>query len=664
MAGMSNFSQPCLPKFDGDYDHWSMLMENLLRSKEYWTIIETGIPEYDAKEKLTDAQKMPLDEQKLKDLKAKNYLFQSIDKSILKTITHKETTKQLWDSMKIKYQGNARVKRAQLQTLRRNFEILEMKIGESVTDYFARVMLVANDMRNLGKDMQDVKIVEKLLRTLTEKFNYIVCSIEESKDIDHLSMDELQSSLLVHEQKFRKSGGEEQALKITYEGRMRETDRGRDRGISRGRGMGRGRGRIFNKALIECFNYHKLGHFQYECPSWEKTANYAENCEEDELLLMAYVEHNNSNREGKWFLDSGCSNHMTGNKQWFVEINEEYKHSVKLGNNMRMAVTGKGSIKLQIGETKQVIADVYYIPELRNNLLSMGQLQEEGLTILIRDGACNIYHKDRGLFMQTYMTSNRVFVLSSALTYQLSTCFKATTEDITTLWHQSGDDVLSSEPSNGSSFISAESVEYGQRVSTEDTRAERRNRRTPVWMQDYESGEGLSDEENLQNVALFIDNEDPINYEDAASSDKWRKAIDLEIESIHKNGTWELVDLPTGAKKIGVKWVYKTKFNEKGEIDKHKGHLVAKGYNQEYGINYYVIFAPVACWDTIRMVLALAAQNGWTVFQLDVKSAFLHGDLEEPIYVDQPMGYVKKGEESKVYKLLKALYGLKQTSRA
>ncbi|XP_004301387.1 PREDICTED: uncharacterized protein LOC101292803 [Fragaria vesca subsp. vesca] len=132
--------------------------------------------------------------------------------------------------MKRKYQGNVRVKRAQLQALRRDFEVLEMKVGESVTDYISRVMMVANDMRNYGEDMQDVKIVEKILRTLTDKFNYIVCSIEESKDIDSLSVDELQSSLIVHEQKFRRTSGEEQALKVAF-----EEGRGRGEG-GRGRG--------------------------------------------------------------------------------------------------------------------------------------------------------------------------------------------------------------------------------------------------------------------------------------------------------------------------------------------------------------------------------------------------------------------------------------------
>lgn len=162
----------------------------------------------------------------MKDLKVKNYLFQSIDKSILKTISHKSTSKQIWEAMKTKYQGNTRVKRAQLQALRREFEILEMKNGESVTDYFSRVMLVANDMRNYGEDMQDVKIVEKILRTLTEKFNYIVCSIEESKDIDCLYVDELQSSLIVHEQKFRRISSEEQVLTVAAEERRDRGERG------------------------------------------------------------------------------------------------------------------------------------------------------------------------------------------------------------------------------------------------------------------------------------------------------------------------------------------------------------------------------------------------------------------------------------------------------
>lgn len=194
---------------------------------------------------------------------------------------------------------------------------------------------------------------------------------------------------------------------------------------------------------------------------------------------------------------------------------------------------------------------------------------------------------------------------------------------------------------------------------------EERNRRPPVWMQDYISGDGLSEEEEeVPNLAMFISYEDPTSYEEAVKSEKWRSAMDLEIAAIVKNETWELVSLPIGAKRIGVKWVYKTKLNENGEIDKCKARLVVKGYAQKHGIDYNEVFAPVARWDTIRMVLAIAAQKGWTVFQLDVKSAFLHGELSETVFIEQPLGYVQEGEEDKVYRLKKALYGLKQAPRA
>jgi len=134
---------------------------------------------------VTEAQQKKLEELKLKDLKVKNNLFQAIDRTILE----KNTSKQIWDSMKRKYEGNARVKRSILQTLRKEFETLEMKTGENIIEYFAKFMTVASKMRIYREQMRDVTIVEKILRSLIDRFNYIVCSIEESNDIDVLSID-------------------------------------------------------------------------------------------------------------------------------------------------------------------------------------------------------------------------------------------------------------------------------------------------------------------------------------------------------------------------------------------------------------------------------------------------------------------------------------------
>ena len=97
----NSFVQPAIPKFDGHYDHWAMLMENFLLSKEYWGLVENGIPV--AAEGLTDAQRKNIEDQKLKDLKAKNYLFQAIDRSVLETILNKDIAKNIWDSLKQKY---------------------------------------------------------------------------------------------------------------------------------------------------------------------------------------------------------------------------------------------------------------------------------------------------------------------------------------------------------------------------------------------------------------------------------------------------------------------------------------------------------------------------------------------------------------------------------
>lgn len=195
---------------------------------------------------------------------------------------------------------------------------MENKVVESVSEYFSRIMTIVNSMRNCGEQMPDVKVVEKVLRSLIDKFNYIVCSIEESKDIDNLSVDELQSSLTVHEQKFRKKESEEQALKVSAETKTFTRGRGRNSGGGRGRGKGR---HSFNRDMIECYKCHKLAHFQYECPTLEKEANYiAEFDETEELLLMTHVDTNEVRKEEIWFLNSGCSNHMSGIKQCLMHL--------------------------------------------------------------------------------------------------------------------------------------------------------------------------------------------------------------------------------------------------------------------------------------------------------------------------------------------------------
>jgi hypothetical protein len=222
-------------------------------------------------------------------------------------------------------------------------------------------------MKAHGERMDQLLIVEKILRSMTRQFDYVVAAIEESNDLNTMTIDELQSSLLVHEQRMQSHVREEQVLKVTLDDSaerkndVRYDGRGRGRGGYRGRGRGRGRQQS-NRALVECYKCHKLGHLQYECPDWERNAHYAELDETEDMLLMAHAECDDKKSAEIWFLDSGCSNHMTGNKQWFTDIDEQYQQYVKLGNNFKMTVAGKGNIRLHVNGITQVITNVYCVP--------------------------------------------------------------------------------------------------------------------------------------------------------------------------------------------------------------------------------------------------------------------------------------------------------------
>ncbi|KAL6329996.1 hypothetical protein AAG906_039911 [Vitis piasezkii] len=295
-----NFAQPTVPRFDGYYDHWAMLMENFLHSKEYWSIVENGILLIAKGSTPTQAQRKEVEEARLKDMKIKNYCFNRL-------------TGPLWRQFLTRTQQR-------------------MKEGEKVDEYFARALTIANKMKAHEERMGQNVIVEKILRSMTPRFDYVVCSIEESNNVDTMTIDELQSSLLVHEQRMNCHSGnarDEQALKVSYGER-----------------------------------YEGRGHFQYECPSWEKSANYVEFDEEEEMLLMSYVE-------------------------WFSNIDEAFRHLVKLDNNKRMRVMGKGNIRLEINGSTQ-----------------------------------------------TKMTTNRMFVLLANVVLETSTCLQTVTEDNSKLWHR------------------------------------------------------------------------------------------------------------------------------------------------------------------------------------------------------------------------------------
>ncbi|GJZ52667.1 retrovirus-related pol polyprotein from transposon TNT 1-94, partial [Tanacetum coccineum] len=161
-----------------------------------------------------------------------------------------------------------------------------------------------------------------------------------------------------------------------------------------------------------------------------------------------------------------------------------------------------------------------------------------------------------------------------------------------------------------------------------------------------------------------IDNIEPTSIAKALSDSSWVEAMQEELLQFKLQQVWILVNLPNGKKAIGTKWVFKNKKDERGIVIRNKARLVAQGHRQEEGIDYEEVFAPVARIEAIRLFLAYASFMGFLVYQMDVKSAFLYGTIEEEVYVTQPPGFKDPDHPDKVYKVVKALYGLHQAPRA
>ena len=137
-----------------------------------------------------------------------------------------------------------------------------------------------------------------------------------------------------------------------------------------------------------------------------------------------------------------------------------------------------------------------------------------------------------------------------------------------------------------------------------------------------------------------------------------------EYSSIMKNDVWEVVPRPEGKSVVTLRWLYKVKFAANGSVEKYKAIFVARGFSQIEGVDYGETFTPVARYTSIRSVIALVAEMGWRIHQMDVKTAFLHGEIEEEIYIEQPQGFESHDADTHVCRLKKALYGMKQAPRA
>nr|XP_010936114.1 uncharacterized protein LOC105055817 [Elaeis guineensis] len=200
MASM-NFVQSQIPKLTKDnYDNWCIQMKALLRSLDVWDLVEDGyMKPIEDEVMLTQEQKKQNKELKKKNKKVLYTLYQSVDEDTFEIITGATTSKEAWDLLQMAHKGAKKAKKIQLQSLRSEFESLKMIIGESISDYFSRMISIVNQLKRNGEKIIDVRVVEKILRSLDAKFDFIVVTIEESKELKEMTIEQLMGSLQAHE---------------------------------------------------------------------------------------------------------------------------------------------------------------------------------------------------------------------------------------------------------------------------------------------------------------------------------------------------------------------------------------------------------------------------------------------------------------------------------
>ncbi|XP_019433850.1 PREDICTED: uncharacterized protein LOC109340583 [Lupinus angustifolius] len=451
MAGNgSNIPSMSLPILtEKNWIRWSIQMKVLFKFQEVSDAVENGVlvPGPEA----TEVQRAMLKEAKKKDNKTLFLIHQCVDDIHFEKIQNANTSKEAWDILIRSHSGGDKIKKVKLQTLRRQYELIHMEESDKVGEYFTNVLTITNQMKGCGEVITDLMIIEKIMRSLPQKFDFIVVAIEESKDVSSMKVEELQSSLEAHEMRLLERNpnkNNEQALKATQ---YRDEERRKNRrwkgkkdwpeqADKRGGPRKNQRFKKYDKRSVECFKCHKTGHYSYECTDekknnqYEKEAYKAQEEPEGEPITLMVTNSSDHNDES-WYLDSGCSNHMTSHKEWLTDFNPSRKSKVRFADDSTLKVEGTGDVVVvRKNGSNALITDVLFIPGLKCNLLSIGQLVQKGFSATMKDGHCEIYDGGKRLILRSNISKNMTFQVNiKAAEKQCLAAMEITEESW--LWH-------------------------------------------------------------------------------------------------------------------------------------------------------------------------------------------------------------------------------------
>ncbi|GKB24812.1 zinc finger, CCHC-type containing protein, partial [Tanacetum coccineum] len=321
-----------------NYSLWAIRMQIILEANGLWEMIEPS--------ETTKSDNK-------KDKTAIAFLFQSLPEEQLLQITKHKTAKAIWDALKTRYMGEQRVQQARLQTLKSDFEMLQMKEDETIDSFTGKLTTLANKAAGLGHTFEDPTLVRKLLNAVPDKFLQIVASIEQYSDLDDMTLEEAIGRLKTYEERIRHKKGRQvdnqEKLMFTRHDSRGKNFRGRGRGKHKFSHNNNFRKSNYDTSKLQCYRCRKIGHIAPNCPLKTKKHEQSNLVEEDlePTLLMAILEDLDQGKQVKevedqkislheedvgyketsmdslWYLDNGASNHMTGVREHFKELDEK-----------------------------------------------------------------------------------------------------------------------------------------------------------------------------------------------------------------------------------------------------------------------------------------------------------------------------------------------------
>ncbi|XP_074337192.1 uncharacterized protein LOC141674382 [Apium graveolens] len=566
------------------------------------------------------------------DYICRGQILKGMSDSLFDVYQNVNSVKELWDSLESKYMAEDASSKKFLVS---NFMNYKMVDSRPVMEQYNELLRILGQFVQHNLKMDESISVYGVIDKLPPSWKDFKHTLKHNKD--DMTLVELGSHFRIEE------ALRTQEIENNPKGKNQVGDSFvnmvEDGGHSKNSKNGKGNKRKFKgnynasnkKPKMACWKCGKPGHFKKDC-----------------RVGKGKQEKQNAGPSGSKDPEKqqGATSHVCKDLRWFIDFQPIEDGSIlKMGNVATEPIKGLGNVKLVFTSGKCILLNnVLYVPGIRKNLLSG--------VVLNNHGYKQVYESDKFYVLESndYVFVNSIIVSRDAIFDENRFTYMPRPRDM--LQNSYSRNSVSTEDVHGPS----------------EPRRSIRARKVKSFGDDFHLYlvEGSRDEIEYQYQYCFIIEDGPKTFSEAITSRDvalWKEAIQDEMYSIMNDNTWELSDLPPGCKTLGNRLIFKRKMKVDGTIDKFKARLVIQGFRKKEGIDYFDTYAPVARTSTIRLLIALAAIHNLVIHQMDVKTAFLNGELDEEIYMKQPEGFVMPGYENKVCKLKKSLYGLKQAPK-